>query len=206
MPLHPRAVAHLRQCDPRMADVLSRVGPFRLKLQACSPFESLVRAIVFQQLSTKAASTIFGRLATACGAEVAPRALARLDDGALRALGLSGQKLRYLRDLSRCVEEGALDLRTLRELDDEQVIERLTQVKGIGVWTAQMHLIFFLGRPDVLPVADLGIQKAAQQVYGLRQLPDARRLERLAAPWRPFRSVACWYLWRSLDGDAALGE
>jgi len=189
-----------------MADVLSRVGPFRLKLQACSPFESLVRAIVFQQLSTKAASTIFGRLATACGAEVAPRALARLDDGALRALGLSGQKLRYLRDLSRCVEEGALDLRTLRELDDEQVIERLTQVKGIGVWTAQMHLIFFLGRPDVLPVADLGIQKAAQQVYGLRQLPDARRLERLAAPWRPFRSVACWYLWRSLDGDAALGE
>lgn len=188
-----------------MATLVDRVGPLRLRRQACAPFESLARAIVYQQLSGKAAATIFGRLAAACGGCVSPEALAALDDGAIRAAGISGQKLSYLRDLTARVASGALALDRLHRRRDEAVIEELVAVRGIGRWSAEMYLMFRLGRPDVLPVGDLGIRKAVQRAYRLRKLPEPDRLRGIAEPWRPYRTAACWYLWRSLEADAAIG-
>jgi DNA-3-methyladenine glycosylase II len=190
---------HLRARDPRLAEIVERVGPIRLTPHRCAPFESLARAIVYQQLSGKAAATIFGRLLEKCGGGIGPRELARLSDANLRSAGVSPQKLGYLRDLSARSLSGALELDSVRALDDAQIIESLTAVKGIGRWSAEMFLMFHLGRPDVLPVGDLGIRKAAQRLYRLRGLPAEERLTKIAEPWRPFRTAACWYLWRSLE-------
>jgi DNA-3-methyladenine glycosylase II len=163
-------------------------------------YGTLIRSIVGQQLSTKAAATIFGRVLDLFGGEVpAPKQLIGADPDALRAAGLSRAKVAYLRDLAERVEDGDLDFDHLTELSDEQVSEQLTAVKGLGQWTADMFLIFHLGRPDVLAVGDLGIRRAVERAYGLPEIPDAATLTRIAEPWRPYRSLGCLYLWASLD-------
>jgi DNA-3-methyladenine glycosylase II len=167
-------------------------------------YGALLRAIVGQQLSTKAARSIFERLLeTFDGHTPTPRELLEADPEVVRGVGLSRPKVAYLRDLAERVEDGDLDLDGLAELPDDEVASALIQVKGLGRWSADMFLIFHLGRPDVLPVGDLGIRKAAQLQYGLEDLPDADELERIAEPWRPHRSLACLYLWRSLDSQPA---
>ena len=158
-----------------------------------------MQAIISQQLSTKAAATIGARVMGLCGGAPTPEAIERLTDQELRLAGLSGQKTRYMRDLSRRVLDGSLALADIESLDDEAVIGALTSVKGIGRWTAEMFLIFRLQRPDVLPVGDLGIVKAVQQHYGMRRVPSPARLMKLGEQWRPYRTVACWYLWASLN-------
>jgi len=167
--------------------------------QHSEPFRALVSAIISQQLSTRAAATIKARVETLVGAPVTPARVAAVSDDALRGAGLSRQKIAYLRDLSRRVEAGDLALNQLDVMSDEEVIAALTSVKGIGRWTAEMFLMFRLHRPDVLPVGDLGIVKAVQRAYGMRKLPTPERLTKLGEQWRPYRSVACWYLWASLD-------
>jgi DNA-3-methyladenine glycosylase II len=196
-----RARRHLSRRDPVMRDLMQRHGPCRLAdRQHADPFKALMQAIISQQLSTKAASTIGARVMALCGGEVpTPASVDRLTDEELRGAGLSGQKTRYMRDLSRRVLDGSLVLSEIESLEDEAVIETLTSVKGIGRWTAEMFLIFRLQRPDVLPVGDLGIVKAVQQNYRMRKVPDPKRLTRLGEQWRPYRSVACWYLWASLN-------
>ncbi len=202
---HAKALAHLRASDARMAALVDRTGPCLLALhdpeqvRAQQHFEGLVSAIVSQQLSSKAAETILGRvraLGVDEGGALRPARLLALPDDELRRAGLSGAKTRYVRDLCERVTASALPLDRLHELDDEAVIEVLTAVKGVGRWTAEMVLIFRLGREDVLPVDDLGIQKGFQKLFGLRKLPAAERMVKLSKPFRPYRSVACWYLWR----------
>jgi DNA-3-methyladenine glycosylase II len=190
--------------DPVLAEIIRRHGPCALGdvRQRFDHFEMLVRAIVFQQLSTKAASTIHGRL-TAIVPDARPTAaaLGSLTDEQLRTAGISRQKAGYLRDLAAKVASGAVPLEHIDVLGDEDVIAALTRVKGIGRWTAEMFLIFRLLRPDVLPVDDLGILTAVQRAYRLRKRPKPDRLRTIAEPWRPYRSIACWYLWRSLDNE-----
>ena len=195
------AVRHLKRVDPTLREVIERVGPCRFALRTeGAHFDHLARAIVYQQLAGKAAAAIHGRLLGLYGDRPpTPAELLGTPAARLRRAGLSRQKLAYLKDLARHVHRGALPLGDLSELPDEAIIEAVTAVKGIGVWTAQMFLMFRLGRPDVLPVLDFGIRNAVRLAYGLRKMPKAAQLERIAAPWRPYRTVACWYLWRSLD-------
>lgn len=199
------AVRHLKRADPVMAKLIERIGPCRFGvITDGTHFHHIARAIVYQQLSTKAASTIHGRFVTLCGGPVVqPRSVLAQREDALRAAGLSRQKAAYIRDLAAHVEQGTLALDDIQARSDEEIIEALTMVKGIGPWSAQMFLMFRLGRPDVLPVLDLGIRKGVQQAYGLRKLPEEKKLRKIAAPWSPYSTVACWYLWRSLDGPAA---
>lgn len=187
--------------DPVLADLIRRAGPCRLGGSATEdPFVLLLRAIVSQQLSTKAAATIFGRLrALFPGDAPTPRRLLSFDDATLRGVGLSTNKARFVRDLASRVRDGRLDLAALPGLDDAAALQALTAVLGIGKWTAEIFLMFQLHRPDVFPADDLGLLTALQRVYGLRTRPTAKRASRLAEPWRPHRSVAAWYLWRSLE-------
>ena len=202
--MHRKALAHLRQADPVLRKVIEQVGPCRLRpLTDGSHFEFIARSIIYQQLSTKAAATIHGRVQTLCGGVLSAEPLSRLTDEALRGAGLSRQKLGYLRDLAARAADGSLDTRHFPDLPDEAITSQLVQVKGVGVWTAQMFLMFKLGRPDVLPVLDLGIRKGVQRAYRLRKLPDAKRIEKIAAPWAPYRTVGSWYMWRVLELDAA---
>ena len=195
------AVRHLKRVDPTLRGLIERVGPCRLTLRTEGVhFDHLARAIVYQQLAGKAAAAIHGRLLGLYGDRPpTPAELLGTPAARLRRAGLSRQKLAYLKDLARHVHTGALPLGDLSHVPDEAIIEAVTQVNGIGVWTAQMFLMFRLGRPDVLPVLDFGIRNAVRLAYGLRKMPKAAQLERIAAPWRPYRTVACWYLWRSLD-------
>jgi 3-methyladenine DNA glycosylase/8-oxoguanine DNA glycosylase len=198
-------VRQLKRADPKLGAVIQRVGPYRLlERQLNDHFATLVLSIVHQQVSMKAGASIFDRVSrtvTKHGARPLD-AVAILDTStdALRGAGLSRQKVSYLRDLATRTSTKALDLSRLDYQDDEVIIRSLSQVRGVGRWTAEMFLIFRLGRLNVLPTDDLGLRKAAQQLYGLRRLPDRAALERIAEPWVPFRSVATWYLWRSLDG------
>jgi DNA-3-methyladenine glycosylase II len=196
-----RAVTHLKKSDPTMARLIAEVGPCRFETKNFGThFDALCRSIIYQQLSTKAANTIHGRfLDLFPDRQPTPDAIGRLSEEELRGVGLSRQKLGYLRDLANRVHTGALPLDHLDELPDQEIIDYLVQVKGIGVWTAQMFLMFRLGRLDVLPVLDLGIRNAIKKAYRVRGVPNARRLEKIGAPWKPYASVACWYLWRSLD-------
>jgi DNA-3-methyladenine glycosylase II len=163
------------------------------------PYEAIARAIVGQQLSTKAAGSIWERLLEVLGGGTpSPGALLAADPDDLRGAGLSWSKVAYLRDLAERVQDGELDPERLRELGDDDVVEELTRIKGVGRWTAEMFLIFNLGRPDVLAAGDLGIRRAVQRTYELDALPDAAEMERIAEPWRPHRTLACLYLWRSL--------
>jgi DNA-3-methyladenine glycosylase II len=200
-----KAVNHLRRSDPVMASVIERVGPCRFATsEKLSHFEAVSRSIIFQQLSGKAAATIYGRFASLFGDDP-PHAhgLMALSDERLREAGVSKQKASYLRDLAARVVAGELPIDILHELPDDEVVRHLTSVKGVGTWTAQMFLMFRLGRPDVLPGLDLGIRKAIQQAYRLRKLPAPDRVLKIGAPWAPYRSIASWYLWRSIDGDAS---
>jgi DNA-3-methyladenine glycosylase II len=193
-----RAQRHLARRDPVLKRLVAAVGPCTLWFQR-DPFAALVRAIVAQQISTKAANSIRGRLEEALvPAGMVPAAVLAASDETLRGAGLSAAKARSLRDLAEHVHDGRLPLHTLHRLTDEEVIERLVPVRGIGRWTAQMFLIFSLGRLDVLPVADLGLRVGVQRQYTLAEPPDKATLEEMARPWQPFRSVATWYFWRSL--------
>jgi len=198
---YTRARRVLLRRDPVLAALIRRHGPCGLvAARRADHFSALVRAITFQQLSTKAASTIYGRtVALMPAGHPTPEGFAALTDEQLRAAGMSRQKSAYLRDLSEKILSGALNLEALDAMSDEEVIAALVQVKGIGRWSADMFLIFRLLRPDVLPVGDLGILTAVQNAYGLRKRPSPERLRKIGAAWRPYRSVASWYLWRSLD-------
>ena len=196
---YTRARRTLARRDPIIRDLMRAHGPCGLAdAQHTDPFQALLHAIISQQLSTKAAATIAGRFDALYGGMPTPSAVAATSDDQLRAVGLSGQKLGYIRDLCRRIEDRSLPLPALDAMPDDEVITALTQVKGIGRWTAEMFLMFRLHRPDVLPVDDLGIVKAVQKAYGLRKVPSPARLTRIGESWRPYRSIACWYLWASL--------
>lgn len=182
-----------------MAAIIQRVGKFTLEYTEPG-FETLVRSIVYQQLSGRVASVIFSRLHAAAGEErLTPAGIMKLRPERMRKLGLSGQKTLYIRELAKHTRRGSVVFEALPGFDDAGVIEHLTRVKGIGVWTAQMFLMFALRRPDVLPVADLGIRTAMKKAYGLDDLPKPPEIEKIAAAWKPYASIACWYLWRSLE-------
>jgi len=195
-----RALNHLKSSDPVMAAIIDRVGPYQIKLAYREPdFRALVRAIVFQQLNGKAATTIFNRLLEAAGGVITPESISNLSVAEMRRVGLSKQKLSYIRDLADHSLEGRLNFTAFPAMTDEEVIAALTQVKGIGVWTAHMFLMFALRRGNVLPTGDFGIRSAIQKAYRKRKMPDAKTIEKLAKAWHPYCTVACWYLWRSLD-------
>jgi len=212
--LSPRAVSeegtdHLRQADPVMRELIDEFGPLsdvlrRRGRRPEEPYGALLRSIVGQQLSTKAARAIWERtLAIFDGRVPTPEELLAVDPEKLREAGNSRPKGAFMRSLAEHVLNGELELDRLDELSDEDIAAELTAVKGLGQWSADMFLIFHLGRPDILPVGDLGIRNAAKQAYNLRKLPSPDRLKRLARPWRPYRSLASLYLWRSLDNQPA---
>lgn len=221
-----RAILHLKKSDPVLREIIGRVGPFRMQYGP-PEFHSLAEAIVYQQLNGKAAETIFNRFVGIAGEPLTPKSILKLSDEQLRAVGLSKQKASYLKDLASKTASGLLDFAKLHDLPDEEVIEHLTQVKGIGVWTAQMFLIFSLKRANVLPTGDFAVRMAIFKHYlevardaakkarrarnrskstaGVNarkkkiKLPTPEQMERIAECWKPYRSVACWYLWKSLD-------
>ena len=197
------AIVHLRKADPVMRAIIDQVGAYQIQFRD-PDFETLVKSIVYQQLSGRVAGVIFGRVTDAAGGRLTPEGILKLRPVRMRTLGLSGQKTAYIRDLARHARDGRVAFEELARLPDEAVIERLTEVKGIGVWTAQMFLIFALRRPNVLPTGDLGIRNAIRKAYGLLELPKPAEMETLSEPWRPYRTVASWYLWRSLEPDANL--
>jgi DNA-3-methyladenine glycosylase II len=198
---YPRARRLLMRRDPVLAVTIKRIGACGLpSRQHPHHLSALVGAIVSQQVSTRAAAAIFARVQALMpeGRVTSSTHITALDDATLRKAGLSGQKVKYLRDLCERIDDGRLKLDELDDLADEEVIERLTAVKGFGLWTAQMFLMFRLQRPDVLPVGDLGIVTAMQRLYKFRKKPDPKRMLKIGEAWRPYRSVACWYLWQSL--------
>jgi DNA-3-methyladenine glycosylase II len=193
-----KAVAHLKKSDPVLRAIIERLGPCRMEFGP-PEFHSLAEAIVYQQLNGKAAVTIFKRFAALAGEPLTPTGVLKLTDEQMRSVGLSKQKTAYLKDLAAKTNAGLLDFSKLPTLPDEEVIKHLTQVKGIGVWTAQMFLMFTLKRENVLPTGDYGVQAAIKKHYKKRKLPKPQVMERIAKCWEPYRSVACWYLWKSLD-------
>jgi DNA-3-methyladenine glycosylase II len=194
-----RGVKHLRRSDPVMREVIRRAGPFGLKLKR-DRFQALVQSILSQQISGKAAVAVRRKLENLVGdAGMTPAHLATLSLAELKSAGLSKQKATYILDLSQRVQEGTLPLERMARLSDEAVIESLIEVKGIGVWTAHMFLIFSLGRLDVLPHGDYGVRTAIQKLYELKDLPDRQTCHQIASPWRPYASIASWYCWRSLE-------
>jgi DNA-3-methyladenine glycosylase II len=203
-----KAIAALREADPVMARLIDEhatlVRRDLKRERAGDAYGALLRSIVGQQLSTKAASTIYGRMIDIFGGHApTPKQLLAADPEEIRAAGLSRPKIAYLRDLAQHVEDGTLELDRLDELPDEEVSAQLTAIKGLGQWTADMFLMFHLRRPDVLPVGDQGIRRAVQVQYRMRKLPDPKRLEKVARPWRPHRTLACLFLWSSLDNAPA---
>jgi DNA-3-methyladenine glycosylase II len=194
-----QALSHVRSADPVMRRLIDAVGPCTLRPER-KRFGVLARAIISQQVSTAAARTIRGRLEGILDhAGLTAEGIARLNESELRAVGLSRQKASYLSDLARKTLDGTVPLGRLGRLSDEAVIEALTQVKGIGRWTAEMFLIFSLGRLDVMPCDDLGVRAALRDLYGLKELPGKSTCLELAAPWRPYATIGSWYCWRSLD-------
>jgi len=216
-----KAILHLKKCDPVMRGVIERIGPCRI--QYSEPvFHSLAEAIVYQQLNGKAAETIFKRFTARSGDPITPRGILKLTPEEMRSVGLSKQKSAYLIDMAERADRGELDFSRLPEMSDEDVIEHLTQVKGVGVWTAHMFLMFTLRRPNILPVGDFGVRMAMYRHYldkrarsgranngaGRQKgkskkvkikLPTPEQMEKIAKRWEPYRSIACWYLWQSLD-------
>jgi DNA-3-methyladenine glycosylase II len=199
-----QALTHLKKKDPVLAEIIGRVGEFKIEYRE-PVFQTLVRSIVYQQLSGKAALTIFNRLMAAAKADpLTPESILKLRPARMRSLGLSGQKMTYIRELARMTKKGEVDFELVATLEDAAVVEHLTRVKGVGVWTVHMFLIFALRRPNVLPTGDLGVRAAMQKAYKLAELPKPAEMERLAAAWHPYCSVATWYLWRSLENQGAM--
>lgn len=216
-----KALAHLKKSDPILREIIARIGPCRMQFSQ-PEFHNLAEAIVYQQLNGRAAETIFSRFAALAGEPLAPEGILKLRDDQLRSVGLSKQKSSYLKDLAAKTASGLLDFTRLPDLSDNEVIEHLTQVKGIGVWTAQMFLMFSLQRENVLPTGDFGVRTAIYKHYldvqrtkaakkpstaksGRKRkikLPTPQQMEKIAECWKPYRSVACWYLWKSLDTKA----
>ncbi len=197
------AIHHLRRSDPILSEIIDRVGEYQIRFRE-PDLETLVKSIVYQQLSGRVASVIFARLVKAAGGILTSESILKLRPYRMRAVGLSAQKTAYIRDLARHARDGRVVFEDLRTLPDEQVLKTLTQVKGIGVWTVHMFLIFALQRTDVLPTGDLGIRNAIRKAYKLAELPQPSEMEAMAAAWRPYRTIASWYLWRSLEPDANL--
>ena len=213
-----KAINHLKKSDPVLAAIIERIGPFRMQY-GDPTFHTLAESILYQQLNGKAAETIFKRFAALAGEPLTPAGILKLSDEQMRGAGLSKQKLSYLKDLSLKTAAGLLNFARLQDLPDAEVIEHLTQVKGIGVWTAQMFLMFSLKRENILPTGDFGVRMAMFKHYldvqrakagkkataGTKarkrkiKLPSPEQMEKIAKCWEPYRSVACWYLWKSLD-------
>jgi DNA-3-methyladenine glycosylase II len=202
------ALDHLSRADDVMAALIELHGPLDLEERPGRPadaYGALLRSIVGQQLSVAAARSIYNRLLELFGGETpTPESLLAADPDALRAAGLSGAKVKYVRSLAEHVQAGDLHLDSLGDMSDEAVIAELTVVKGVGLWSSHMFLLFFLKRPDILPVGDLGVRRAVERAYGLEGLPDAETLERLGERWAPYRSLASLYLWESLDNAPAV--
>ncbi|HSZ64074.1 MAG TPA: DNA-3-methyladenine glycosylase [Terriglobales bacterium] len=195
---HQSATRHLKKSDPILAAIIERVGPCRMQF-GDPTFHALAESILYQQLNGKAAATIFDRFTALAGDPLTPEGILKLTDAEMRGVGLSRQKTAYLRDLAAKTAAGLLEFERMADMAEEEVIEHLTQVKGVGVWTAHMFLMFTLRRPDILPVGDYGVQAAIKKHYKKRKWPKADVMTKIAKAWAPYRSVACWYLWRSLD-------
>ncbi len=191
------AIKHLKR-DHRLAKIIDKIGKHNIPITK-NPYESLVEAIITQQLSGKAADSISKKFRAIYGRFPKPADVLKTSDAKLRKVGLSYMKISYIKDLSFRIESKQLRLASMKKLSDEQVIAELTLIKGIGRWTAEMFLIFSLGRQDVLPVGDLGLKKGIQRLYSMKELPEKEQMEKIAEKWRPYRSVATWYLWRSLN-------
>jgi DNA-3-methyladenine glycosylase II len=200
-----KAISHLKNADPVMARLIGAVGPYKIVYRE-PDFTTLARSIVYQQVSGAAAATMISRLTAAAGrgGKLIPKKILELGAEGMRPCGISRQKASYLINLSEHTRSRAIEFGRLAELDNDEVIARLTQVKGVGVWTAHMFLMFALQRHDVLPTGDLGVRNAIWKAYQLEAPPPPSEMERIALPWRPYASVASWYLWRSLDGMAEL--
>lgn len=199
-----KALNHLKKSDPIMAAIVERAGKYAIQYRE-PVFETLVRSIVYQQLNGRAALTIFTRFKDGLGVDpITPEAVLKMRPAKMRTLGLSAQKTEYIRDLAKRTRKGEVNFEDFPALDDDAIIERLTLVKGVGVWTVQMFLIFALRRPNVLPTGDYGVRSAMKKAYNLDELPKPAEMERIAKAWHPYRSVASWYLWRSLDNQGAM--
>lgn len=197
------ATLHLKTADPVLAKIIERVGPCVLAVREPT-FETLARSITFQQLNGKAAGSIFARLKKAVGRRFTASAFLKLSTEELRACGLSRQKIAALTDLAEHVASRKISFAKLGNLPDEEIIARLSQVRGVGVWTVQMFLIFALQRPNILPLSDFGVRNAVRKAYGLSEMPKAAELTEIAQKWHPYCSIAAWYLWRSLDAAAEI--
>ena len=193
-----KAITHLKKSDPIMRAIIERIGPCRMEYGP-PEFHSLAEAIIYQQLNGKAAIVIFKRFAALAGEPLTAEGILKLTDEQMRSVGLSKQKSSYLRDMAERAASGQLEFRKLHEMSDEEVIKHLTQVKGVGPWTAQMFLMFTLRRPNILPTGDFGVQMAIKKLYNKRKIPKPAQMEKLARAWEPYRSIACWYLWKSID-------
>ncbi len=200
-----KALPHLKRADPVLAEVIDKVGPCTIELMSGGThFDALMRSIVYQQLSGKAAATIHGRVRALFDAEAPlPPQIAAAEHDVLRAAGLSNQKARYLRNLAEHTLDGSLPIESLHDLEDQGIVDALTQVKGIGRWSAQMFLMFRLGRPDVLPDLDFGVQKGMQIAYRMRKLPKPQKVLEIGAKWAPYRTIGSWYMWRVLELPAS---
>jgi DNA-3-methyladenine glycosylase II len=201
--LSAAAIKFLKK-DPKLAKIIKQVGSYEISLMK-NPYESLVEAIITQQLSGKAAETISKRFRGLFGRFPKPEDVIKTSDSKLRTAGLSGMKVTYIKDLSKRIESKELKINSLKKMTDEEIVIQLTQVKGIGRWTAEMFMIFTLGRLDVLPVGDLGLKKGIQRLYSMSELPKETQIEELAEKWRPYRTVATWYLWKSLKQFDKIG-
>ena len=199
------ALEHLSSADARLGTIIGSVGKWSIQMQK-DPFQSLVEAIIYQQLAGRAADAIYARFLKIYGGRFpSPAKLLTTKDAKLRAAGLSSRKAGYIKDLALHVQDGRLELDKLASMSDEEVIEQLVSVKGIGRWTAEMFLIFCLGRPDVLPIGDLGLRRAMQNAYSLPDLPEPAAMRDIAKCWKPYCSVATWYMWKSLEKFKGIG-
>jgi DNA-3-methyladenine glycosylase II len=193
-----KATNHLKKSDPILAAIIERVGPCRMQFREPT-FHAVARSILYQQLNGKAAAIILDRFTALAGDPLTPDGILQLSDAQMRGVGLSRQKTAYLRDLSEKTKVGLLEFERMPGMSEAEVIAHLTQVKGVGVWTAHMFLMFTLRHPDILPVGDYAVQAAIKKHYKKRKWPKPVVMQKIAKPWAPYRSIACWYLWRSLD-------
>lgn len=199
------AIQYLCKVDSNLEKIIRIVGKYSIKIRN-DPFQSLVESIIYQQLASRAANAIYNRFINYYGnKQVTPIGILNSPNENLKKVGLSNRKVDYLKDLASHVYDGRINLEELSKMNDEEIINKLINVKGIGRWTSEMFLIFSLGRQDVLPITDLGVRKAMQKVYSLSELPKPNTMMEIAKPWRPYRSIATWYLWKSLSNFSTIG-